>query len=187
MVFCERLGGEGSPPALFLFGYALHHHRLLGLSWVRTSPVLFLRPADGRALTASGSRYAFGRPTSWAFDASYILYGALFIMAGAYALSRNGHVRGDFLYRNFAPRTQAWFPSRTGSPVASSDQPPSAKRSMPRVAKRADTSTCAAARKLMTTVSASASAGHDDDVESIEKVSTGGSADTEITEVAVNP
>lgn len=53
------------------------------------------------------SRYAFGRPTSWAFDASYILYGSLFIMAGAYALSRNGHVRGDFLYRTWPPRVQA--------------------------------------------------------------------------------
>ena len=45
------------------------------------------------------SRYALGRPTDWAFDASYILYGILFIMAGAYALARNAHVRGDFLYR----------------------------------------------------------------------------------------
>lgn len=53
------------------------------------------------------SRYVFGRPTTWAFDASYILYGALFIMAGAYALSRNGHVRGDFLYRTWRPRVQA--------------------------------------------------------------------------------
>lgn len=53
------------------------------------------------------SRYAFGRPTDWAFDASYILYGTLFMMAGAYTLARNGHVRGDFLYRNWAPRTQA--------------------------------------------------------------------------------
>jgi len=38
-----------------------------------------------------------------------MLYGALFMMAGAYALSRNAHVRGDFLYRNFPPRRQAWF------------------------------------------------------------------------------
>jgi TRAP-type mannitol/chloroaromatic compound transport system permease small subunit len=53
------------------------------------------------------SRYVLGAPTSWAFDASYILYGALFIMAGAYALSRNSHVRGDFLYRSWAPSTQA--------------------------------------------------------------------------------
>ena len=43
------------------------------------------------------SRYMFGAPTDWAFDASYMLYGTLFMMAGAYALSRNGHVRGDFI------------------------------------------------------------------------------------------
>jgi TRAP-type mannitol/chloroaromatic compound transport system permease small subunit len=53
------------------------------------------------------SRYALRAPTTWAFDASYILYGALFIMAGAYALSRNSHVRGDFLYRSWTPSTQA--------------------------------------------------------------------------------
>jgi TRAP-type mannitol/chloroaromatic compound transport system permease small subunit len=54
-------------------------------------------------------RYAFRAPTTWAYDVSYMLYGALFMMAGAYALSRNAHVRGDFLYRNFPPRRQAWF------------------------------------------------------------------------------
>ena len=54
-------------------------------------------------------RYAFRAPTSWAYDVSYMLYGTLFMMAGAYALSRNAHVRGDFLYRNFPPRRQAWF------------------------------------------------------------------------------
>jgi TRAP-type mannitol/chloroaromatic compound transport system permease small subunit len=53
------------------------------------------------------SRYMFGSPTEWAFDASYILYGTLFMMAGAYTLARNGHVRGDFLYRSWQPRTQA--------------------------------------------------------------------------------
>lgn len=52
-------------------------------------------------------RYVLNNPTSWAFDMSYILYGALFFMAGAYALSRNGHVRGDFIYRMWRPRTQA--------------------------------------------------------------------------------
>jgi TRAP-type mannitol/chloroaromatic compound transport system permease small subunit len=53
------------------------------------------------------SRYVLGRPTDWAFDASYILYGTLFIMAGAYALARNAHVRGDFLYRAWSNKTQA--------------------------------------------------------------------------------
>jgi TRAP-type mannitol/chloroaromatic compound transport system permease small subunit len=52
-------------------------------------------------------RYVFRQPTSWGFDASYMLYGLLFMSAGAYTLARNGHVRGDFLYRTWAPRTQA--------------------------------------------------------------------------------
>jgi TRAP-type mannitol/chloroaromatic compound transport system permease small subunit len=52
-------------------------------------------------------RYVLGKPTAWAYDTAYILYGALFIMAGAYALSQNGHVRGDVLYRLFPVRMQA--------------------------------------------------------------------------------
>jgi TRAP-type mannitol/chloroaromatic compound transport system permease small subunit len=52
-------------------------------------------------------RYLFRAPTAWAFDLSYMLYGTLFMMAGAYALSRDSHVRGDFLYRLWKPRTQA--------------------------------------------------------------------------------
>ena len=52
-------------------------------------------------------RYVLNSPTVWAFDMSYMLYGALFMMSGAYAMSRNSHVRGDFIYRKWAPRTQA--------------------------------------------------------------------------------
>ncbi len=52
-------------------------------------------------------RYVLNDPTSWAFDMSYLMYGALFFMAGPYTLSRNGHVRGDFIYRMWRPRTQA--------------------------------------------------------------------------------
>lgn len=52
-------------------------------------------------------RYVLRAPTTWAFDFSYINYGALFLMAGAYTLSRNGHVRADVLYRLWSPRAQA--------------------------------------------------------------------------------
>lgn len=52
-------------------------------------------------------RYVLRDPTTWAYDVSLMLYGALFMMAGAYTLSRNGHVRGDFLYRKWRPTTQA--------------------------------------------------------------------------------
>jgi TRAP-type mannitol/chloroaromatic compound transport system permease small subunit len=52
-------------------------------------------------------RYLFRAPTAWGLDVSLMLYGTLFMMAGAYTLSRNGHVRGDVLYRFLSPRTQA--------------------------------------------------------------------------------
>ena len=52
-------------------------------------------------------RYVFNKPTPWALDVSFIMYGTLFMMGGAYTLSRGGHVRGDFLYRLWTPRTQA--------------------------------------------------------------------------------
>jgi TRAP-type mannitol/chloroaromatic compound transport system permease small subunit len=54
-------------------------------------------------------RYVLRDPTVWAFDISYIMYGTLFMMGGAYTLSRDGHVRGDVLYRLWPPRVQAWI------------------------------------------------------------------------------
>jgi TRAP-type mannitol/chloroaromatic compound transport system permease small subunit len=53
------------------------------------------------------SRYALDAPHSWAFDVMIIMYGTLFMMAGAYTLAKAGHVRGDVLYGFFEPRTQA--------------------------------------------------------------------------------
>jgi TRAP-type mannitol/chloroaromatic compound transport system permease small subunit len=53
------------------------------------------------------SRYALDDPHAWAFDAMAMLYGSMFMMAGAYTLAKNGHVRGDVLYGFFRPRTQA--------------------------------------------------------------------------------
>jgi TRAP-type mannitol/chloroaromatic compound transport system permease small subunit len=53
------------------------------------------------------SRYVLNTPHSWVLDAQIMLYGVLFMMAGAYTLSKGGHVRGDVLYGFFEPRTQA--------------------------------------------------------------------------------
>lgn len=52
-------------------------------------------------------RYILNAPTAWIYDANNMFYGTLFMMCGAYALAHDGHVRGDFLYGNFKPRTQA--------------------------------------------------------------------------------
>jgi TRAP-type mannitol/chloroaromatic compound transport system permease small subunit len=55
------------------------------------------------------SRYVLDSPHAWAFDVMSMMYGSLFMMAGAYTLSKNGHVRGDVLYGFFPPRLQAWL------------------------------------------------------------------------------
>jgi TRAP-type mannitol/chloroaromatic compound transport system permease small subunit len=55
------------------------------------------------------NRYVLSNPHDWVFDITYMLYGIMFMMAGAYTLSKNGHVRGDVLYGFFQPRTQALF------------------------------------------------------------------------------
>ena len=53
------------------------------------------------------ARYVLNRPSQWGFELSTMMYGALFMLCGAYTLAQNGHVRGDFLYGSMKPRTQA--------------------------------------------------------------------------------
>ncbi|AOF86224.1 tripartite ATP-independent periplasmic transporter, DctQ component family protein [Hydrogenophaga sp. RAC07] len=53
------------------------------------------------------SRYVLNTPHAWVLDAQIMLYGVLFMCAGAYTLAKSGHVRGDVLYGFFSPRTQA--------------------------------------------------------------------------------
>ena len=55
------------------------------------------------------ARYLFNQPSSWAFDLHSMYYGIMFMMAGAYTLAKNGHVRGDILYGYLPPRAQAWI------------------------------------------------------------------------------
>ncbi|MEQ1658399.1 MAG: TRAP transporter small permease subunit [Hylemonella sp.] len=53
------------------------------------------------------SRYVLNKPHAWMLDFQIMMYGTLFMTAGAYTLAKNGHVRGDVLYGFFRPRTQA--------------------------------------------------------------------------------
>ena len=55
------------------------------------------------------SRYVLNEPHDWNLNVQIMLYGTLFMMAGAYTLAKNNHVRGDVLYGFFEPRTQAWI------------------------------------------------------------------------------
>ncbi len=52
------------------------------------------------------SRYGFNAPTVWAFDMTFMLYGAFFMLGASYTLQRKGHIRTDSLYAGWRPRTQ---------------------------------------------------------------------------------
>jgi len=57
------------------------------------------------------ARYLFNAPTIWAFDVTYMLYGALFMLGAAYALHKGAHIRTDFFWENFTPRTKGLIDS----------------------------------------------------------------------------
>jgi len=50
------------------------------------------------------SRYAFGAPTIWSFDVTYMLYGTIFMLGAAYALHKGAHIRTDFFYEKWSIR-----------------------------------------------------------------------------------
>jgi len=54
------------------------------------------------------ARYLFTAPTRWAYDISRMLYGAMFVLGAAYALSKGVHIRADFIYRRWSAKTQGW-------------------------------------------------------------------------------
>jgi len=85
------------------------------------------------------SRYVLDHPRAWAFDAMIMMYGTLFMMAGAYTLAKNSHVRGDVIYGFFTPRAQAaldltlyivfFIPGSSRSSGPATPMPPSRGRS----------------------------------------------------------
>lgn len=63
-------------------------------------------PMTGALVYEVIARFGFNRPTMWAYDATYMLYGALFMLGAAYTLGRDAHVRADFLFNVLPPRWQ---------------------------------------------------------------------------------
>ncbi|MFO1049076.1 MAG: TRAP transporter small permease subunit [Geminicoccaceae bacterium] len=85
-------------------------HTVDGITtWLGKAAAWLIMALMGLVCIEVVKRYALNMPTAWVFDASNMLYGSLFMLAGAYALAQNAHVRGDFLYSSMRPRTQAAF------------------------------------------------------------------------------
>ncbi len=76
-------------------------------TWMGKAAAWLIIGLTGMICVEVFKRYVLNTPTAWIFDANNMLYGTLFMMAGAYALAQNSHVRGDFLYGSMRPRTQA--------------------------------------------------------------------------------
>jgi TRAP-type mannitol/chloroaromatic compound transport system permease small subunit len=76
-------------------------------AWTGRAAAWLIAALTGLIVWEVGSRYAFSNPHPWAFDAQAMLYGSLFMLAGAYTLAAAGHVRGDVLYGFLPPRAQA--------------------------------------------------------------------------------
>lgn len=70
------------------------------LSWLVLALVVVV-------VTESVRRYAFNDPSIWAYDVSYMLYGAVFMLGAAVTLRFQGHIRTDLFFQRWSPRTQA--------------------------------------------------------------------------------
>jgi TRAP-type mannitol/chloroaromatic compound transport system permease small subunit len=57
------------------------------------------------------ARYLFNAPTLWSFDVTYMLYGTIFMLGAAYALHKGAHIRTDFFYDTWSPRTKGMVDS----------------------------------------------------------------------------
>src|SRR3979409_1868902 len=85
-------------------------HTIDGVStWVGKAAAWLIILLMGAVCVEVFKRYIMNMPTSWIFDLDNMVYGTLFMMAGAYTLSQDAHVRGDFLYGSVRPGTQASF------------------------------------------------------------------------------
>ena len=76
-------------------------------NWVGRLTCLMLIPVIFAMIYEVGARKVFIAPTDWAYDTSRMFSGAMFMMGAGYALMRGVHIRADFLFRNWSPRTQA--------------------------------------------------------------------------------
>jgi TRAP-type mannitol/chloroaromatic compound transport system permease small subunit len=95
---------ERTPPDALLVAIALLE---LPSIWVAKLAAWVILPMTGALVYEVVSRYVFGKPTTWAYDITYMMAGTLFMLGSSYALRNGSHVRADFLLTSLRPRWQA--------------------------------------------------------------------------------
>jgi TRAP-type mannitol/chloroaromatic compound transport system permease small subunit len=98
--------GDGVPPAALL-----RIVRTIDRFTLSTGAIVcwLIVPLVGAMVYEVFARYFFHRPTIWAYDVSYMLYGTHFMLGAAYTLYRGGHIRTDIFYQNWSVRTRGWM------------------------------------------------------------------------------
>ena len=106
-MIAERRGGSGKMPKDMPSWMASSIVNIDKFSkWVGNVVCWILMPLIFAMTYEVLARKLFLAPTIWAYDISRFLYGALFMLGAAYALSKGVHIRADFLYRNFKTKNQ---------------------------------------------------------------------------------
>ena len=106
-MIAERRGGSGKMPEDMPSWMASTIVNIDKFSkWVGNVVCWILMPLIFAMTYEVLARKLFLAPTIWAYDISRFLYGALFMLGAAYALSKGVHIRADFLYRNFKTKNQ---------------------------------------------------------------------------------
>ena len=106
-MIAERRGGSGKMPEDMPSWMASSIVNIDKFSkWVGNVVCWILMPLIFAMTYEVFARKLFLAPTIWAYDISRFLYGALFMLGAAYALSKGVHIRADFLYRNFKTKNQ---------------------------------------------------------------------------------
>ena len=106
-MIAERRGGSGKMPEDMPSWMASSIVNIDKFSkWVGNIVCWILMPLIFAMTYEVLARKLFLAPTIWAYDISRFLYGALFMLGAAYALSKGVHIRADFLYRNFKIKNQ---------------------------------------------------------------------------------
>ncbi|CAM4181549.1 TRAP transporter small permease subunit [Palleronia rufa] len=54
------------------------------------------------------ARYVFNSPTNWVHESMYLMFGMQYLIAGAYAMLTETHVRVDIFYAPLSRRRKAW-------------------------------------------------------------------------------
>jgi TRAP-type mannitol/chloroaromatic compound transport system permease small subunit len=101
----DSLNASGATPEFRLRTWIVRIERIV--TWSGKLCAWLIVPMIGALVYEVFSRYGFDRPTMWAYDMTFMLYGSHFMLGAAYTLSKGAHIRTDFLYRLWSDRVQA--------------------------------------------------------------------------------